>query len=383
MTPNDLRRVVELEAALDRALPAGPFPRAPTPELLQAGAAWSACVWHNALAAGPIAVPEEDVRRGLDLGARPVFLCGAHRSGTTLLQNLLDGHPALLVLPSEGSFFTQVEPLLRRAPESLRAQLIGCEWLRRLANPSNQRPFWLLGRSTADGSPYVTFTRAFLAWWPVCASHFAATVPNWPLIPVALAYASCRSTHLPARLVRWVEKSPGNEQHLPRLWRAFPEAKAIHIIRDPADVFASRCRIEPRASRPGRRRAQVLRELAATYSLAHEYSSRSDAQRYRLVRYEQLVAERVSVMNAVAKFLDIEIVAELYEPTVADAPALPNTSFALTDGGAICHASKLAPGQGALLDACVGASAERLGYRRTETLSKVRAQLIRLVHGVW
>ena len=31
----------------------------------------------------------------------PVFICGAPRSGTTLLSNLLDGHHNLIVFPVE------------------------------------------------------------------------------------------------------------------------------------------------------------------------------------------------------------------------------------------------------------------------------------------
>ena len=37
----------------------------------------------------------------MDFLNNPVFICGAPRSGTTLLSNLLDGHSELLVLPSE------------------------------------------------------------------------------------------------------------------------------------------------------------------------------------------------------------------------------------------------------------------------------------------
>jgi hypothetical protein len=32
-----------------------------------------------------------------DLAQRPLFICGLPRSGTTLLQGLLDGHPQLVV----------------------------------------------------------------------------------------------------------------------------------------------------------------------------------------------------------------------------------------------------------------------------------------------
>lgn len=38
---------------------------------------------------------------------------------------------------------------------------------------------------------------------------------------------------------RWVEKTPGNVLHLERIFRAWPSASVIHVIRDPRDVLAS------------------------------------------------------------------------------------------------------------------------------------------------
>ena len=35
----------------------------------------------------------------------PIFLLGSHKSGTSLLRSLLDGHPDLDVLPREAHFF--------------------------------------------------------------------------------------------------------------------------------------------------------------------------------------------------------------------------------------------------------------------------------------
>src|SRR5262245_46987852 len=39
---------------------------------------------------------------------------------------------------------------------------------------------------------------------------------------------------------RWAEKTPGNIIHAQRLFDLWPDAKLIHIVRDPRDVFASR-----------------------------------------------------------------------------------------------------------------------------------------------
>ena len=57
--------------------------------------------------------------------SRPVFLLGAHKSGTSLLRSLLDGHPELFVLPFETHFLQLanywVDYRLRRAQPPLRS----------------------------------------------------------------------------------------------------------------------------------------------------------------------------------------------------------------------------------------------------------------------
>ena len=38
---------------------------------------------------------------------------------------------------------------------------------------------------------------------------------------------------------RWAEKTPGNVRHIGRILQHWPDAKVVHIIRDPRDVMAS------------------------------------------------------------------------------------------------------------------------------------------------
>src|SRR5579885_1884887 len=114
---------------------------------------WSEAVWAAAAAEGPLALGAAQVSHGLEVARHPSFICGAHRSGTTLVRDLLDGHPALAVLPSEGPFLTSSARMLRGHVSSQWPELIGCEWLRRLANPIHQAPYWVLGHSSESHSP--------------------------------------------------------------------------------------------------------------------------------------------------------------------------------------------------------------------------------------
>jgi hypothetical protein len=98
--------IIELETVLDALLPVKKISETPRKELLDAAKSWSVKVWEVSQALGPLPLTDEQIEKGKRLVQSPVFICGVHRSGTTLMRDLLDGHPVLSVLPSEGSFST-------------------------------------------------------------------------------------------------------------------------------------------------------------------------------------------------------------------------------------------------------------------------------------
>lgn len=350
--------LLELERELDRHLPSPRLHGPPDRLMLAAAARWSAAAWRAAVAAGPADLPPAGVDWGRELAARPVFVCGAHRSGTTLLRDLLDGHPALAVLPSEGSYLTGLARRLARLPRAERLPALGQEWLRRLANPINQPPYWLLGRSGPGGSPYVEFARTLLAWWPA----LGANREMGPHLCVALAWAWCTRGPDP-ELRLWVDKTPTNERHLDRLWAAFPAARVLHIVREPLAVFVSQKRIQEQAFGSFAARRPVLRDLAASYRVAARLP-RQAPERFHLLRYEDLCAAPGEAMGRVAAFLEIEPHPVLLRPTVAGMPAHSNSAFP-DDRPPPSQREReciLTLREREVVAACTGGLAERLGY---------------------
>jgi hypothetical protein len=329
---------------------------------------WSECVWRLAGSAGASRLAPADVQRGLILARRPVFICGVHRSGTTLMRDLLDGHPALSVLPAEGTFYTN-PPDRYVAGASGLLPALGCEWLRRLVNPSNQPPFWLLGRSSSRGSPYVEFARTFNAWAPIVQDALGRDTACWPLLAVMLAYSWCLAQGIPRALQRWVEKTPTNERFIDRLLREFPEARIIHVVRDPLAVFASRKSMELYTYGRFDNVGAALRELARSYRVAVSRGGSTHDPRYLLVRYEQLVNQQPATTQRIAAFLQIEPLPVLWRPTVAGDASGSNSSF--DDGGVTgriladtehAPAQSLTPAEQRLVAGAVGRWAGRLGY---------------------
>lgn len=353
-----LLEINESEVLLNGLLPKARLTHEPPDELITAAVSWSQAIWQGAVAANPIILSKLELKAGLQLAAQPVFICGVHRSGTTLVRDLLDGHEALVVLPSEGTYFTNLESKLLGLPVGERAAFLCQEWLRRLANPINQPPYWLLGRSTATASSYLNFARYFLAWWAVLNN---SSNTQWPHMAVVLAYASCTGKLLAGM---WVDKTPCNERFLNRIWREMPNAKIIHVVRDPFATFASRKSMEP-----GLNTRRVLSELRASFKVAARHHQKQ-RQQFFLVHYEELCERPENTVSAIANFLQIGVSTSLAIPTVASMPAYPNSSFSndATAGrilGPTEHqqGKKLPNHEQQLLAAYLGKLPAQLGYR--------------------
>ena len=107
---------------------------------------------------------------------------------------------------------------------------------------------------------------------------------------------------------RWVEKTPGNILHLDRIYNAWPEARVIHIARDPRDVFAS-------LKQAGKwDTVEVFADLWCTYlGAAEEYKKNpAPGKAFFEVLYEDLVVNPVETMRNVLGF-----VGEPWEPQTA------------------------------------------------------------------
>lgn len=350
--------IIDAENAFNNELPISRLQEGPPEHLLIAGKNWSQFVWKMAEKLGPLPLSAGQINHGRNLVRHPVFVCGVHRSGTTLVRNLLDGHPQLVALPSEGTYYTNLEDKLLQLPENEWAAYLGTEWLRRLANPINQPPYWMLGRTRQTVSPYVDFARYLLAWWKVIPQTIGTT---WPHQAIMLAYASV-TNNLGAKL--WVDKTPTNERFIERIREEFPLARIIHVVRDPVATLTSRRVMEPTIALH-----LSLRFLKTSYQIASRQSALND-ERYLLLKYEQLCDNPEMIINQLADFLQIENADSLTNATVAGKKAAANSSF---DGNS--HSGDiLKPGQHQhrevftvnelrLIAAGIGNEAKNLGYQ--------------------
>ena len=363
--------IIGLERELDPMLrnrgPEKPF----DPRLQAAVREWSKVIWVAAEALGPLVPPSCDIDEALKLAQRPVFVCGAARSGTTLLRDLLDGHPQLAVVPTESLFYTYLDGALFGLRQERHSAYLGRRWLERLIAPP---PYWLLGSSAPGKSPYVTFARDFVGWWQVPDQRRDARIASWPIVAFALSYAQwLGGGRLPPSAQMWVEKTPSSERFLHRIWRDFPAAKVIHIVRRPEAVLASVKAMRPHAWSRVDAVKHVVRYVAPSYRIAADGERCFPKERYHLVRYEDLAADPDAMMTRIAEFLGVEAAPSLLQPTVAGRQATNNTSFGTSRP--VLHRA-LDPVERALLALAVAHPAAKLGYAPSDYSSRAEHRIV-------
>lgn len=193
------------------------------------------------------------------VGEQPIFIYGFPRSGTTLLEQILDSHPRLQALPEKPAL-AAVEHALRTRPAADR-----------------KHPYANLRPEDLDGLRRIYFDEV--------ARHLKRD---------------------PSR--RLVDKMPLNTVQADLIWRLFPESKVILAIRHPCDVCLS-CFMQDFRLNAAMATFFSLEKTAQAYagvmSLWREYIARLPID-YHRVRYEDLVADQSGETARLLDFLGLE-----------------------------------------------------------------------------
>lgn len=256
--------------------------------------------------------PDPEPATGGPLTDAPIIVGGPMKSGTTLLTELLDGHPGLVVLPGDTwmrRWFGAGDPAPDTPDGAVRF------WLRRLIVPTGQAPFWLLG---SDANEYLRFARRVRS---IAAQGRADGLATFLAGPIALAETCARTTD-----ARFVEKTPENERSVPAFLHAYPRATFVHMLRQPLSVSAAVKRLAAHRGWDWDG-AAFGRALAESYRLASRWEAELGPGRYLIVRYESLTADPEAQTRALALALGLGFDPLLLTPTTLGRPATSNSMF--------------------------------------------------------
>src|SRR3569832_1826282 len=126
-------QIIEAEQNLNELLPKQRLEGSPSTALMAAAKLWSELVWEHALDMGAMPLTNDQLIQGRMLAKNPIYICGVYRSGTSLVKDILEGHPDLVVLLFEGTWYTNLEYKLGLLKKAEQAAFLGKEWLLRLA----------------------------------------------------------------------------------------------------------------------------------------------------------------------------------------------------------------------------------------------------------
>jgi len=248
-----------------------------------------------------------------------VFICGHPKSGTSLVRALFDSHPQLIVYPEESLFFR------RYLPQSSGLDLKG---RLELADRTLIHIFrWNSRAPVADQEDFPDRDYSTISFEEVRQAlrrHIAAVdrQPGDMLSAAMLAYGEVGQT-AGEQTRRWVEKSPYNEYYAAQIFEWWPQARCVHILRDPRDNFASY-----RRKHPDWQPEFFALNWSRSTRAGFENQKRFGAERYCILSFEDLARAPEASLRSLTEFLGIDWDASLAAPTRAGVQWQGNSMFA-------------------------------------------------------
>lgn len=240
---------------------------------------------------------------------KPIFIVGAHKSGTTLLRNILDGHSFLYTIPVESHFFQHMNCWIDNEYRQQRPKNKDIKNIRKnfcnFIHERNKNENKYGGSFSKDLFDEKLFQDQF---------NNINDINNYKEIMIKYfqtIYYSINKEKLPEK-IRIVEKSVENAEFAIELFNFFPNAQFIHIIRNPYANFVSLRKYKSfKFGYPIIRR--MIKTLYNNYYFL--YKNQKIIDNYHVLRYEDLVLDPESIIKNICVFLKIPFEQILLTPT--------------------------------------------------------------------
>lgn len=271
----------------------------------------------------------------------PIFIVGAPRSGTSLLRNLLNRHPAIH-LCDETYYFYYVYTR-RRFFGNLQNEVSRGLLVKRYLATYRMRRLGLNLDALAevlmrDGVSYESFFAALMRF-----------------------YALAQEKN------RYGEKTPQHALFSEELCDWYPNCKLIHLVRDPRDVVASLQEM-PWASN------NILANAKTWLSCNWSAARCRDRNNYIVVHYEQLVGETETTLRRICTSIGEQYVSTMLEfdqESVADQWWFQRAQGPISKERLEKWRKKLTPPQIALIERTAGQQMLQFGYEPVGQVASV------------
>lgn len=218
----------------------------------------------------------------------PIFIIGCNRSGTTLMQFILDSHPDIGIAP-ETQFLTKLKNM--QVADKTREEIIN--------------------QLFKKGSKY---------WQkiPVTKEELCQNIRKDS--KRALFDSIIRAQAQLRNRTGYGEKTPDHIFHIERLKKWYTGAKFIQMVRDPRAVTISQILKVAKNKFPYslHQTINIAKKWKHTSHLGLERKHRDD---YKICKFESLIRNPTQTITEICDFLDIEMKEEMLSPEII------NTSF--------------------------------------------------------
>jgi hypothetical protein len=299
-----------------------------------------------------------------------IFIVGVSRSGTTLMRRVLDKHSRIGVVTEnhylghllawEGTrhYFRRLGDLRDDAVVRALVEVIYSGELQRWSRLRELSPYW---RWLTERVPREDIEGYLLACDRTERGVFEAFLR---------IYADRRGKAVMG------EKTPAHLAYVETLLEWFPDGRVVHCLRDPRAIFVSelRRRREHAVGFPYRQLAAiptlierfVLLQVAWVWARAvhrHRTLSRRYPDRYRLVRFEDLVAAPDETLAELCAFLGVEPEPRMLEQQVTSKGARVGAE-GFDAGAAVRWREHIGTGEKAALELLLGRRLVEMGYEQ-------------------
>lgn len=293
---------------------------------------------------------------------KPVFIVGSHKSGSSLLRSLLDGHPNLFSIPIETHYFQRtghwVDYRLRYAwPQKMTQEEKISSLIELVRMRSSHKDPYADSNVTGkiDVECFITH---------IMNREVSQTPSGLFNAYVEALYYSIHKTEISSS-TRFLEKSVENAEFAPTIRKMFPDCRFIHIVRNPyASIVAIR-KSKTKKTYP------YLRDyiFSIQNSLVSFFRNVSFLDHYMTVRYEDLLTETPKIMRNVSSFLEIPFVENLLKPTLIGESWRGNSSTGqqfkkISVKPLTSWQSQIYPFEIELVNSILGPVIEELGYEK-------------------
>lgn len=291
----------------------------------------------------------------------PIFITGLHKSGTTLLRSLLDGHPDLQIIPFESHFFPlagywTANEYQYSSPKALdRNRFV--DFVNRSNSISDK-----FGDNFAEG---LVDVERFEGLFQVSES---ATKQAW----AETYYDALRAAVYGKVQGRMVEKSIENFEYIHELRQFFPGAKFIHILRNPYDNLVSLRKFKS----IGTGYPLLSRLMPAMQQQYYHLYRNREFEDYKVLRYEDLLADVEGSMREISQFLNLSWSDHLLSPTLMGKEwggnSMKGTKFkGVSSQKAETWKAEISPLEISLLNRAIPFVFEDFGYEKMEAQARI------------